>query len=104
MLSHEASPSEPNPQTQWVALLGRRDIPVDGVEDYCTFLAAGLARQGVQLTQVRVKWVERGWVGALRQLGREVKAWRGRWVLLQYTALAWSRRGFPVWTLAVLRL
>jgi glycosyltransferase involved in cell wall biosynthesis len=23
-------------------------------------------------------------------------AWRGRWVLLQYTTLAWSRRGFPL--------
>lgn len=85
----------------WLALLGRRDQPVDGVEDYCTFLGAGLARIGVQLDRVRVNWADTGWLPALRELWRESVAWRGKWVLLQYTALAWSRRGFPLGVVAV---
>ncbi len=86
-----------------IALLGRRDTPVDGVEDYCAFLGEALARRGVKLTQVRVNWVDQGWLVALRRLRREAAEWRGRWVLLQYTALGWSRRGFPGWALIVLR-
>ncbi len=87
-----------------IALLGRRDTPVDGVEDYCTFLGEGLARRGVQLTRVRVNWIDQGWLGALWQLRRESSLWRDDWVLLQYTALGWSRRGFPAWALIVLRM
>lgn len=88
---------------QCIALLGRRDTPVDGVEDYCAFLGEALARRGVQLTQARVNWVDRGWLGALRQLRRDAAGWQGRRVLLQYTALGWSKRGFPFWALMVLR-
>lgn len=80
----------------WIALLGRRDTPVDGVEDYCTFLAAALARQAVALRLVHLDWDRLGWLAALRRLSREAREWRGRWVLLQYTALGWSRRGFPI--------
>ncbi|HET7839982.1 MAG TPA: hypothetical protein VFM21_00160 [Terriglobia bacterium] len=87
-----------------VALLGRRDTPVDGVEDYCTFLGEALARRGARLTQARVNWVDGGWVGALRRLRRDAAGWRGRWVLLQYTALGWSKRGFPFGALMVLRM
>ncbi len=86
-----------------IALLGRRDTPVDGVEDYCAFLGEALWRRGVQLTRVRVNWVDQGWLVALRRLRREAAEWRGRWVLLQYTALGWSGRGFPFWALIVLR-
>ena len=86
-----------------IALLGRRDTPVDGVEDYCAFLGEALGRRGVQFTRVRVNWVDQGWLVAVRRLRREAAEWRGRWVLLQYTALGWSRRGFPVWALIVLR-
>lgn len=93
----------PESQQWWVALLGRRDTPVDGVEDYCAFLGEALARHGVQLTQVRVNWVDQGWLVALRRLRREAAGWRGRWVLLQYTALGWSKRGFPGWAVIVLR-
>lgn len=88
----------------WVALLGRRDTPTDGVEDYCTFLALALAAQGTEMEQARVPWMEKGWIGALRQLSRECAAWRGRWVLMQYTAFTWSRRGFPLPALMVLAL
>jgi glycosyltransferase involved in cell wall biosynthesis len=87
---------------KWIALLGRQDMPTDGVADYCLFLAGGLAPQGIELEQVRVPWAEIGWIGALRQLWRESAAWRGEWVLLQYTALSWSRRGFPLGAVAVL--
>ena len=86
----------------WIALLGRKDEPTDGVEDYCTFLGRALADRGVELRQVRVPWLKQGWLGALRGLWRDAAAWRGRWVLLQYTALSWSQRGFPFGALAVL--
>ena len=48
-----------------------------------------------------------GWIGALAWFWRESAGWRGRWVLFQYTALMWSRRGFPVAVpllLAILRI
>jgi glycosyltransferase involved in cell wall biosynthesis len=90
----------------WIALSGRRDMPTDGVEDYCVFLGRALEERGIELKLARVPWVDRGWTGALRQLSRESAAWRDRWVLLQYTALGWSRRSFPLgflWVLRVLR-
>lgn len=87
---------------EWIALLGRRDAPTDGVEDYCTFLGRALEQRGVALKQYRVDWINQGWIGALRQLRRESEGWRENWVLLQYTALGWSRRGFPLGALAAL--
>jgi glycosyltransferase involved in cell wall biosynthesis len=91
-------------QQRWVAILGRRDMPTDGVEDYCIFLGRALSAVGVELKQARVQWTEKGWIGGLRQLSRECTAWRGKWVLLQYTALSWSRRGFPFAALIVLAI
>jgi glycosyltransferase involved in cell wall biosynthesis len=85
-----------------VALLGRGDEPVDGVADYCSFLGEALERRGVEVKFVRVPWARDGWWRALRQLRRESSAWRGKWVLLQYTALGWSRRGFPLGAVAAL--
>jgi glycosyltransferase involved in cell wall biosynthesis len=87
---------------QWTALLGRRDTPTDGVEDYCSFLARALATDGIDLQQARVQWTEKGWISALRQLSRASAEWRDRWVLLQYTAFSWSRRGFPLGAVSVL--
>lgn len=87
---------------KWIALLGRQDMPTDGLADYCLFLARGLASQGIELEQVRVPWAEKGWIGTLRQLNAESAAWRSQWVLLQYTALSWSRRGFPFGAVALL--
>jgi len=81
---------------KWIALLGRRDFPTDGVEDYCVHLGEALARWGVALQLVRVPWAEKGWFYAFRWLWQEARAWHGRWVLVQYTALAWSRQGFPI--------
>ena len=78
-----------------IALVGRRDEPTDGVADYCSWLCGSLAGYGCKLETVRVNWVELGWRAALAELKEEARHWRGCWVLLQYTTLAWSRRGFP---------
>jgi glycosyltransferase involved in cell wall biosynthesis len=86
----------------WIALLGRGDATADGVQDYCEYLARALERQGVELNLVRVDWAGKGWWAALRDLRRECEAWEAQWILLQFTALAWSRRGFPFGVLAVL--
>jgi glycosyltransferase involved in cell wall biosynthesis len=88
----------------WVAILGRPDHPTDGVQDYCEFLGRALERDGIEWKIVRVDWKRKGWVGALRELSRESRNYRGIWVLLQYTAFAWSRRGFPIGALAVLSI
>ncbi len=68
------------------------------------FLARALAPGGVHLHHVRVQWITQGWIGAFRQLVSESAAWRGKWVLLQYTALSWSRRGFPFAALLVVAI
>ena len=79
-----------------ILLLGRRDEPTDGVSDYCEKLReAGLPR-GLSFEPVRLLWAEKGWGSALAELRGAAAGWRDRWVLLQYTTLAWSRRGFPL--------
>jgi glycogen(starch) synthase len=89
---------------EWIALLGTRSMPTDGVEDYCIFLAEALARRNVALSPVRVEWRREGWDTALQTLALRAKEWRGKWVFLQYTALAWSRRGLPLGALKVLKV
>jgi glycosyltransferase involved in cell wall biosynthesis len=84
------------------ALLGRRERPTDGVADYSAFLSVALARRGIRMEASHVDWDERGWVGALRTLRRRRAEWRGSWVLVHHTAMAWSRRGFPFGLLIVL--
>ena len=79
-----------------VALLGRPDTPTDGVEDYCVFLSQALEEQGISLELSRVKWMENGWREALQEVRKKAEERRGAWFLVQYTALAWSRRGFPL--------
>ena len=79
-----------------ILLLGRRDQPTDGVADYCENLSeAGLAR-GLMFETAQVHWAEKGWGPALTELRKAAAGWRDRWVLLQFTTLAWSRRGFPL--------
>jgi glycosyltransferase involved in cell wall biosynthesis len=86
-----------------IALLGRRDEPTDAVEDYCRYLGGALASQNVQIELRRVPWNEHGWAASLEALRLQAQAWHGIWVLVQYTALAWSARGFPQRFLTVLR-
>jgi hypothetical protein len=82
-------------QERVVLLLGRRDQPTDGVCDYSEKLREYGAVQGLSFDLVWVPWAETGWRDALAKLRIAAATWRDRWVLLQYTTLAWSRRGFP---------
>jgi glycosyltransferase involved in cell wall biosynthesis len=81
--------------TPVIALLGRKDVPTDAVEQYCRYLGAALQSHDFQLEIRRVPWEVHGWPDALDALRLQAASWRGRWVLVQYTALAWSKRGFP---------
>jgi hypothetical protein len=79
-----------------ILLLGRRDEPTDGVVDYCEMLREAGARLGFSFDLARVDWEEKGWRAAFGELRRAAAVWRDRWVLLQFTTLAWSYRGFPL--------
>jgi glycosyltransferase involved in cell wall biosynthesis len=87
-----------------IALLGRRDEPTDAVEEYCRHLAEALVAHDIQLQFRRVPWNTHGWAASLDALRLQAGAWGGSWVLVQYTALAWSSRGFPRRFLQTLRL
>jgi glycosyltransferase involved in cell wall biosynthesis len=87
-----------------IALLGRRDSPTDAVEEYCRYLGDALLEHGYELSIERVAWEKRGWAAALRSLRHHANGWKGTWVLVQYTALAWSARGFPLRFLRVLKI
>ena len=86
-----------------IALLGRKDEPTDALEEYCLYLSAALQTQNVQLQLHRVQWEVSGWDAALKSLAKQAIQWRDTWVLIQYTALAWSARGFPRKVLSVLK-
>ena len=86
-----------------ILLLGKRDTPADGVQDYCEYLAQALHRRGIKTEIARVEWSSEGWTHALRKLRGQSAQWQSAWVVLQYTALSWSRHGFPLGALAVLR-
>jgi glycosyltransferase involved in cell wall biosynthesis len=87
-----------------VVLLGKKDEPTDAVEEYCRYLGDALCEHGFELQLSRVSWATKGWPVALRELEQQASAWRGAWVLVQYTALAWSARGFPLRLLRVLKI
>lgn len=87
-----------------IVLLGRGDHPTDGVRDYCRLLGQALAARGYELHVVRMPWPQTGWFRSLGWLWGESERWNRQQVLIQYTALAWSRRGFPLRLLTVLGL
>jgi glycosyltransferase involved in cell wall biosynthesis len=87
-----------------IALLGRRDEPTDALEAYCQRLGQALVVHDIQLEIRRVPWNEHGWTASLEALRLQAEAWRGVWVLVQYTALGWSARGFPGRIFRVLRI
>jgi len=89
---------------QVIALLGRKDEPTDAVEEYCRYLGAALDAHDIQLQIRRVPWEIHGWRQSLHALQLQSAGWRGTWVLVQYTALAWSARGFPLRFPRVLRM
>jgi glycosyltransferase involved in cell wall biosynthesis len=86
-----------------LAVLGQRDEPTDAVEEYCQYLAQSLVKHGIELTLLRLPWKEHGWADAFRALQEKMRELRAKWVMVQYTALAWSRRGFPTRISAMLR-
>jgi glycosyltransferase involved in cell wall biosynthesis len=87
-----------------ILLLGRRDQPTDGVLDYCQMLREAGTQRGLPVELVSVPWAERGWRAARTQLSKAAVSWRGRWVLLQFTTLAWSDRGFPLGAPGLLKI
>jgi glycosyltransferase involved in cell wall biosynthesis len=87
-----------------IMLLGRRDEPTDAVRDYANCLTDALRRQGIVCESSEIQWDESGWFAALIKLWRGSRAWRSRWVVLHYTALMWSRRGFPLTVPLVLKI
>jgi hypothetical protein len=86
------------------ALLGRKDEPTDAVEEYYRYLANALQSHDIQMENARVPCESKGWSQALRDLRSQAAQWRGKWVLLQYTALAWSAAGFPQKVPSALRI
>ena len=86
-----------------IALLGRKDEPTDAIEEYCRYLGSALHSCGIELEIQRVGWETKGWRDSLRALRQQSEGWSQAWVLVQYTALAWSARGFPFRFLRVLR-
>jgi glycosyltransferase involved in cell wall biosynthesis len=87
-----------------VLLLGRKDEPTDAVQEYCEYLRDALSHRSVTAEIVRVPWNKDGWVRSLGELRRKAVDWRGRWVFLQFTPLAWSGRGFPQRVVGVFQL
>ena len=87
-----------------IALLGKGDEPTDAVEEYCRYLADALRAHEVQLEIRRVPWEIHGWSEALNALRLQATRWRDTWVLVQYTALAWSSRGFPQKVLRTMKI
>jgi glycosyltransferase involved in cell wall biosynthesis len=87
-----------------VALFGRGDAPTDALQEYCAFLGEALRAHGYEMETHAVRWAERGWATAISELRREAQNWRGVAVFLQYTALAWSERGFPGRVLRVIAI
>jgi len=86
-----------------VALLGRRDEPTDAVEEYCQYLGKALEALGFSFEFEHVPWSEIGWKKALARIERQAGCWENDWALIQYTALAWSLRGFPLRLLSLIR-
>jgi len=87
-----------------MAILGRREEPTDGVRDYCSYLRDALANEGVNLTLTQVRWAEIGRDASRRELLETITDKKITFFLLQYTALSWSRRGFALPAVSILKL
>jgi len=87
-----------------VMLFGRRDQPTDAVRDYANCLSKALRRHGISCENSEISWYENGWLSALAKLWKQSRDWRGRRVVFHYTALMWSRRGFPFGVPLVLKI
>jgi glycosyltransferase involved in cell wall biosynthesis len=86
-----------------VIVFGQIDTPTDGVEDYCRYLAEGLRAEQFDVLVVRLRWEEIGVEASLAELDQRISDTPVDWFLFQYTALAWSQRGFPTLALRVVK-
>lgn len=90
----------PGSRARCVAILGQRDEPTDAVEEYCQYLGEALKDEGFEIEIIRVRWNELGHAASMQELRERIRdaqnESRNDWFLLQYTAMAWSRRGFPL--------
>jgi glycosyltransferase involved in cell wall biosynthesis len=87
-----------------IALLGKPDSPTDAIEQYCKYLGRSLKFYGISLDIRRVPWYSLGWSKSLRTVHSELQTFpKDTSFLLQYTALSWSRRGFPFQFLRLLK-
>jgi glycosyltransferase involved in cell wall biosynthesis len=86
-----------------IAVLGRPDRPTDGVEDYCQYLGKALTDKGASLEILRVQWADSNWRESVREVCDRTEKPAEAWFLLQYTALAWSKHGFPTRVLRLVR-
>jgi glycosyltransferase involved in cell wall biosynthesis len=89
---------------EYMAILGRCDVPTDGVHDYCCYLRDALANEGVNLTLTQVRWAEIGRKASRQEFLEAVKGKQNMFFLLQYTALSWSRRGFALPAVGIVKL
>lgn len=106
-MPHENPCTEPKSsrcREQWIALLGRRDEPTDALRDYCGFLRKALESNDISLEDVNIEWYRDGSINSFRLFWRRSAGWTGKLALLQYTALAWSRRGFSSRVLVLLAI
>jgi glycosyltransferase involved in cell wall biosynthesis len=87
-----------------MAILGSREEPTDGVQDYCCYLRDALVNEGVTLTLTQVRWAEIGRKASRQELLEAIKGKQNTFFLLQYTALSWSRRGFALPAVDILKL
>jgi glycosyltransferase involved in cell wall biosynthesis len=87
-----------------IALRGKKDQPTDAVEEYCRYLAAALEPHDIKMEIRRVPWEIHGWAECLGVLKLMAGQWRNTWILVQYTALAWSARGFSQKVLGVMKI
>jgi glycosyltransferase involved in cell wall biosynthesis len=87
-----------------MAILGSREEPTDGVQDYCCYLRDALANEGVNLALTQVRWAEIGRKGSRQELLGAIRGKQNTFFLLQYTALSWSRRGFALPAVGILKL
>ena len=75
-------------------------MPTCGVADHSVHLAEALSQRN-NVTLMHVRWSELGWLRALVTLDKQYRSNPQDWVVLQFTPLAWSDRGFAVGALFV---
>lgn len=76
-------------------VVGKRDYP-GGVEDYCCELADAVSARGHTVSTFAIRWNERGWLSATLEARRSLVQFQPDWIILQFTHLMWSKRGFSL--------